>query len=269
MSRIEEIIREKYETIYQVNRDRYVFMCIIQNYLNEHLNDYSIYELLEKRKNLIETICSDERWIPFSKGYLTRTDFSYDEDSKEITFTTNQIVKNEDFYVADGSTVSKRFLDIFRKEYMVLSHLDVLCFRYYNKSKESIDRNLNSTRAYDRTKEDIIERDINKSKKLIDLYFLSYGDIGKDILVRWLNRLNDLETNIDKLIDEFNNDVKVAKSELISSGNSNYSNTRNKHIELENMLLDVIAFYSVRGEHFRREYKLQLSQQRLLKGFIH
>jgi len=267
MNKIEEIIREKYETIYEVNRDRYIFMCIIQYYLNEHSNDYSIYDLLEKRKGISETICSDGRWKPFIKGYLTRTDYRYDENSKEIVFTTNRIVKNEGYYVSDGSNISKRQLDIYGKEFLTLSQLDVLTFKYYYKNKEKIDENLNSTNAYDRTKEDIIINEINEKKELVDLYFNSYGDIGKNILVKWLNRLNELDTNIDELLSEFNNDVKLAKTSLNSIDNINYSNIRKKHIELEDMLLDILAIYSIRGEQFRREYKQKLSQQRLLKRF--
>ena len=106
-------------------------------------------------------------------------------------------------------------------------------------------------------KNPIIVTEYNKSHN--NMYFNLYGDIGKRLLIKWLNRLNRTDIDIDTLIVEFKTDIASAK--LYLEGNKDYERSKAYHLELDAVLIRVLERYSPRGKYFHTMYYKDLDKQ--------
>jgi len=264
MSILEELIQEKCETSSIITRDRYISMCIIQAYYREHGYNHAINDVFTHHNELVSIISNNQRWEPFTNGYLTRTDYKYDDNQKEITFTTHRIIKQKDKYISDSTDISTEHLNNHIGDFTALAKVDDIIYNYYLKDKEQIDRNVNSVEAYQNPKQQYIEDRIKQQKEQNDLYFKSYGPIGRELLIKWLNRLND-DTSIEELVSEFKNDVNLAKIYLEKEHNPNYRQSQYNRLDMADILLKILETYSPRGGHLRSLYRIPVKVSTLKK----
>ncbi len=78
--------------------------------------------------------------------------------------------------------------------------------------------------------------------------------VGEKLLIKWLNKLNDTETDIEVLIEEFAEDINDADQRFF---NENYS----KYYNFKNSILHGIETYSARGSYFKLKYQEYVKRQ--------
>ena len=259
MSVLEELIQERFKTSLQMTRDRYISMCIIQAYYREHDYDKSIHDCFNYHQELIDITSSNHRWEPSKDGYKTRTNFRYDTNKGEIVFTTHRITRGEDRYISDGSDISNKQLNDHIGDFAALVKAEQIIYGYYLKDKEIIDKLVAAVPMYNKTDPTIIENRIEVETEDNKLFYTAYGTIGKELLIKWLNRLSDEETDIIELISDLKNDLLTAKLYLEAEDKPDYR--RVKNIDFEEFFLRMLVRYSPRGEYLRSTYRKSIGEQ--------
>ena len=93
------------------------------------------------------------------------------------------------------------------------------------------------------------------------MYLHNYGSIGKQLLIKWLNRLNREDIPLETLLIEFKTDISSAKLYLDTPDNKPYQLAKSSHMYLEDVLLRVLETYSPRGKYFSNKYRQSIEEQ--------
>ena len=264
MSVLQELMKEKRETRLENTRDRHIYFGIVHAYLDEHPNDLSIYDCFRQQNALANIVSNDHRWEPFYGGFLTRTNFAYDEETKEITFDEHRITKAKDgSYVPDQSKLSIEHVNNHIGDFTALAKVDEIIARYYERYSNKIDDGLNKSMNFFRNfREHELELQTYYANEHNKLFFNYYGIIGRELLIKWLNRLNDPNATIEELATEFRNDVATAELYLEAQEFPGYKKAKAHHLEMSSVLFRVLDRYSPRASHLKNAYRKQLEEQK-------
>ncbi len=255
MSKLEELMTEIRDTKIETTRDRYIRMGIIHEHLDESPHDISIYKYFDQHRILAKAICIDNRWEPSYNGFVTRTNFKYDEEAKEITFDTHKITKHGNSYFHDGSNEAIERLTTHKGDFEVLAGLDEIIARYYHMYQDKVDAGVEKGMQFIGIMHpNLFEIRLDFAKNHNEMFFMYFGNIGIELLVRWLNKLNE-PFNIETLVEEFKNDVDKAQENLELSEDPEYLNSKRMHINFTRVLLGVINRYSPRGKELSSTYR--------------
>ncbi len=262
MSVIEDLMIEKEEAKIEQDKDRIIFSTIVNEYQKDNPGDDSIFDSFKQEADLRRIVSSESRWERVENGFVTRTNFAYDEKNKEITFDSYYIAKLGGKYVPDGSKVSIEYFNKHLGDFAALAKVEDIISRYQAKYEEPVSANLNSydkrKRLLNRSMTDIVAT----NNRHTNMYLNLYGDIGKRLLIKWLNRLNREDIDLDTLLIEFKTDISSAKLYLDTPDNKEYQWSKACHMELDFALIRVLERYSPRGKYFHSMYNQSIEKQR-------
>ena len=228
---------------------------------NEYFNEKSTFHLdnyvsISKKDAIENALKIKEGWEITSTGLEHRSNFRYDEKTGDLLFDRNIITKHNYQFISDGSKESDIFIKKHKKDLIVLSNYyksnDILYERYKEKIKDNLEKidfdaklSQNSCQAsyYARTSH-------------LHNFFSVYGEIGKKLLIKWLNALNNTKKDIDVLIDEFDNDMDNADMYL----QLNSSDITIGFWAFKRFLMQELEKYSVRGRYFRVMYGKKMEE---------
>lgn len=252
MKKLEELTKEKRDYKLEQRKDRYIRTGIIQAYLDENPHDLSIYRCFNYQRELTSVICDEHYWEPIATGFVYRDNFKYDPVNFEITFDSHRIQKAKDgWYTPDLSEVSRSYFNEHFGDFTALSKADEIIAKYHSKYQKRVDKGLDIAMEFFNTfRPDLLDQQIHLANSQNEMFLLYYGEVGINLLVKWLNRLND-DIYIENLITEFKMDIKLAKTHMETLDNHYYNNIKSVPIEFENRLLRMIERYSPRGKYFR------------------
>ncbi len=262
MSYSTELFERKFENS-KKNKEDILFCKLLQDCVYRyHLIDFTISEKYRTKKFLEDKICCGHTWEITRDGFENRSNYSYDKDEQEITFDRNIIyVKEEKCFTNDT--------------YLANAHL-YNCKSWFSLLIE-INEEINQTiKPYERIiKEELkvvdndsyySEQHISDSVYYSDLFvkhFISdYGKLGRQLLIKWLNRLNDSSISDEELADEYLNDMNNAKIYFESCNHQKYLREMEKSVKFDYILLRVIEKYSPRGRYFGYTYRNIYSRKR-------
>ncbi len=245
---IKERIANKKDLLTEQITDR----LIIEYYLKDHPEDKSIYDILKSKEILIKRICNGSIWERTRNGFQRRKNYELDEYD-EITFDTDKIGLLDNTIVTSG-TDAFYHVNKFRDELEALIKVEGLINSYYLQHKEEIDERVKAELKRNSSFKKNIRFGIYDENKHTKDYLNRYGDHGKRLLIKWLNKLNTT-TPIEELVEEFTRDVNNALSFFEITEDEGYKEGLKMGISFEGMLLKVIERYSARGEYFMSLYR--------------
>lgn len=262
MGTIEELIKEQKETKLEIIKDRYIRIGLYHAYADDYGHDFSIYECFRNHRLILEKILADHCWEPAADGFVTRTNFRYDQDSNEIIFDTHKITKEGDKYVPDLTRPAIEKIVSQKKDFIALAEADKAIAKLYSRYQTRVDDGLERVIEFFRNFPPYqVEPQIEYAKNHNQLFFDSYGQVGISLLIRWLNKLSNPFSNTTNLLEEFTKEVNGTKSYLEVKEDPNYLRSKSNHLEFEDVLLRVIERYSPKGEYLSSSYRKSLEQQ--------
>jgi hypothetical protein len=203
---------------------------------------------------LKDKICYRNIWEATKDGFENRSNYRYDEEAKEIKFDRNIIFVNKERCFTNDTVLANTHL-----------HNNISWFSLLIDINKSIDQaikpfeKLIKEQLEDITKDYCSEQYIKKSTYYSDLFvkkFISdYGKLGRQLLIKWLNRLNDSSISDEELADEYLNDMNNARIIFESCNNQKYPNGMEQGVQFDYILLRVIEKYCPRGRHFGSTYR--------------
>lgn len=256
----EELLKDKVVNKFKKEQERVICESIVSI-----TNDRSYNKYFHSREMLRDRICSSSRWEVTAYGFANRSDFRYDEEHKEITYTNNQIMKKGDGYITNGTKIANDHARKCREDLKALLKLEALIDRLYLEHKDEIDTKL---AEHDKFK-GIFVRPLNgpvdDEKKRLDDFIKSYGNVGLELLIKWLNRLNEPSINIKTLVREYINDVNVAKEYFVTTNNEAYRNSITYNRPFEGLVLSIISTYHPRGRAFNDAFNDEKIQRNTIR----
>ena len=258
MSKLEELLTEKRNTKLEHTKDRYIRTGIINAHLDNHPHDYSIYRVFSTQRKLVDEICKDHLWEPSYDGFVSRSNYKFDLSSFEITFDTHKITKQGDKYIPDKSPEALERWSSHIKEFNTLSAADDLIETYYSRYQKRVDEGLDIAMKFFNTfQPDRLETRIAVERRLNESFISFYGEVGINLLVRWLNKLNE-PYEVESILEQFKKEVNDAIEYMESMRNSNYLRSIKYNHDFTTELLRAIERYSPRGRYLRDAYKKSL-----------
>ena len=249
---IEELMTEKEEARIESERDKVVHMTIVGEFQKEKPGDNSIFEVFTHEQEVRRIATSESTWERVEGGFVYRSNFAFDDQTQEITFDSYYIAKLGTKYVPDGSKVSVDYFTKHVGDFAALDKVEEIIRKYRIKYQDKVNEQLDK---YERRKDlygnNFIDR-LHYNESHTNLYFQYFGSIGKQLLIKWLNRLNRLDIPLETLLIEFKTDVSSAK--LYLEGNKEYEKAKAYHMDLDSVLLRVLRRYSPRGNYFYSKY---------------
>jgi len=252
MKVIEELMTEKEEAKTENERDRVIYMTIVGEFQKENPSDSSIFDIFTYEQEVRRIATSESTWERVAGGFVYRSNFAFDEEKQEITFDSYYIAKLGNKYVPDGSKVSVDYFTKHVGDFTALDKAEEIIRKYRIKYQDKVNEQLDK---YERRKNLYTNNFINRldtNDRHTNLYFQYFGSIGKQLLIKWLNRLNRLDIPLETLLIEFKTDVSSAK--LYLEGNKEYEKAKAYHMDLDSVLLRVLRRYSPRGDYFYSKY---------------
>ena len=260
MSIVSEFLKDQRLDRQERIKRREIKQMILNNCRNDDPQDRSINRYFHMRNDIVKQICSDNYWEETREGFETRTDFAFDYDNVEIVFVRHQIIKQGDQYTTNGSELAERHLQENEERLASLNKLDRIIYSYYEQYKEGIDEGLKQVRTLDeRTINGSVNFDLNDTNR----YILRYGKIGLNLLIKWLNKLNDPHRSLEELLEEFLKDINDAKVYYESVQDHSYLEAVNSGRIFEKEMLRIMDLYSPRASKL---YSLYLTKIRHEKG---
>ena len=255
MKLIEELIMEKEEANVERLKERYIYTNIVNGYTKEFPGDASIQDVFKQREELRRIASSNSKWELISDGFVTRSNFGFDEKTKEITYDRHYIVKMGGKYVPD-SQVSFDYLEKHIGDFTALSKVEEIIDRYQVRYPEPPRRHRVAFQVDNKTLED----KTSVAEGYTNMYLRNYGEIGKKLLIKWLNRLNQ-DIDLETLLIEFKSDISSAKLYLDTPENKSYQAAKASHMDLDFVLLRLLETYSTKGAFFSSKYKQSIEEQ--------
>ena len=224
---------------------------ITEYYFKDHPNDRSIYNVFKTRDALVQKISNGCIWERTKNGFVSRRNFALDSLG-EITFDVDKIVLSGNTIMTNGNNAFMH-VNKFHDDLDNLMKVEGLIASYYEQHKDEIDQRLKAELKKNKGTKNITYGVYDEAKHTKE-YLIRYGDHGRKLLIKWLNRLNTT-TPIEELIAEFNRDVNNAITFFEIIEDEGFKKGVSMGISFEGMLLKVIERYSPRGELFMAMYR--------------
>ena len=256
MKLIEELMMEKEEANVERVKERYIYTNVVDGYTKEFPGDASIQDVFKQREELRRIASSDSKWELISDGFTTRANFGFDEETQEITYDRYYIVKMGGKYVPDSQKAFE-YLEKHIGDFTALSKVEDIIDRYQARYPEPPRRR----RIGFQIDNKLLDNKTTAAEGYVNMYLRNYGEIGKKLLIKWLNRLNGEGLDLETLLIEFKSDVSSAKLYLDTPDNKEYQKAKASHIDLDFVLVRLLETYSPRGTYFSSKYKQSLEEQ--------
>ena len=250
----EDLLSHKVRNKFQKDQEKIINDEIVSIYLKEHEGDRSINKYFHARNMLRERICANSRWEVTSFGFENRSDFSYNEETKEITYTSNRIMKRGDGFITNGTKIADDHERKCKEDLKALLKAEELINKLYLEHQEEIDKKLREHDKFNGVFVRPLNGPVNDEKKRIEDFIKDYGEIGLGVLIKWLNRLNEPSTNIKTLVKDFINDITTAKEYFVVTDNQAYRNSIIYSRPFEGLIMSLLSTYHPRGRVFNDTY---------------
>ena len=206
------------------------------------------------RKEQIEyNIKSSYGWERTSNGFEYRNNFHLAENGKDIVFDRYFITKSDDEFESDESKISDNFLKdhsrILKSLMKIYQVYDVLSQKFESDIKQELDVIEKRWKLLGGNYR--IEESVLSKLRHTNTYFFIYGELGKRLLIKWLNELSDTQKSMDELLEKFINDINDANAYFNEHLDEKYL----KNYKFEYVLLNELKHYSPRGEVLRWMYR--------------
>lgn len=234
----------------------------IEKVLINLLKSKTLIDYLNIKRAIIEQICSNNTWEQTKDGFETRTDFKYDEKEKDISFTRHIITLKDGIVKSNGTPLAEQHLTTYQKQLETLIKIDEYFNKCYASNQAEVDKMLGSSTS---SKKKNLSEEIYYENRHTNNYLNNYGSIGKDLLLKWLNKLSEQDLSIEELTEEFINDINNIKAYFEITKNQQYLRLEKNGISFEYTLLKVIKRYSPRGTKLSEEYTKRLEKRGLTK----
>lgn len=255
MSYSTELFERKFENS-KKNKEDILFCKLLQDCVYRyHLIDFTILEKYRMKKYLEDKICCGHTWETTRDGFENRSNYKYNQDNREITFERNIIYINGENYFTNNTNLANAHLYNYNYWLSLLikinEEMNQIVKRFGGILKEQLTE-INKDFYYS-------EQHIKKSTYYSDLFvkkfIFDYGKLGRQLLIKWLNRLNDSSISDEELADEYLNDMNNARIFYESCNNQKYLNGMEQGVQFDYILLRVIEKYCPRGRHFGSTYR--------------
>lgn len=251
MSYTSDYFRSKELDKREMSKQDRIYKVLAGNCLDGKLDEYfPNFNFSIGRKEQIEyNIKSSYGWERTSNGFEYRNNFRFDESGKEILFDRYFVTKSKDKFESDGSEISYDFL---KKNSRILKSLikiyqiyDILSQQFESDIKQELDVMEKRWKLHGENYR--IDENVLAKLSHTNRYFIIYGELGKRILIKWLNELSDPQKSMDELLEKFINDINDANAYFNEHLDEEYL----KNYKFEYVLLNELMQYSPRGEVLR------------------
>ena len=200
-----DFFKSHYSDQEELLKEDQIFSIIVDEYSKEFKNGNHI-EFCYNLKKLIEAkFLNKYGFERTTNGFEHRSNFRFDPETQNITFDRNKIMMFRDEYRSDRSQISDEFLRNHAEELETYMKAYNAIDNYYYRYEKVINSHLQTD--YDNNTEEKIHEKISNRRQ----YLLIFGEVFNDLLIKWLNLINNPENNLEELLDEFNRDVNNAE----------------------------------------------------------
>ena len=228
----------------------------------EDPDDLCVMDLIDEKHKLIRKLSDGFRWKKVGNQFVNHSCFIPGAKTGEISFVVNRIYRAANGeYTPENTTMSLNHYFANREDFALLSEIERKLNRIYYRHRAEIDEILEDIDHHRIPTNPIVigseirmnyfpssyikycdDTAIAKEKGDLELFSILYGEKGNQILLKWLNRLNDYDESIFALADEFLEEV--ASFKLLFP----QATTLGPLFEFK--LLEAISYYSFRGKPF-------------------
>ena len=255
MSNIRDYLKSKEIDKYEMSKQDSIYMVIAAKCLDKTINecllplDISISKKEELEYN-IQSVCG---WERTSNGFEYRNNFHLDKSGRDILFDRYFVTKSNDKFESDGSIISDNFIKNNSKKLKSLTKIyqvyDMLAKEFETDVREREETVARIWQIHGGEAR-LAEKAYLKHRHTA-MYFDIYGELGKKILIKWLNELSDTQKSMDELLAEFTKDINEANMYF----DEHLDKNKSKHYQFEYVLLVELMQYSPRGKILRSMYR--------------
>ena len=247
----------------QALSDRDFDETLIYNFLEpypEKQIEYKKQYLL--RKQLSEAICENHTWEETLYGYELRTDYSYSEEEQDLTFKKHIIFVRGINFGTNGTDIAEAHLRKHQQELALLPDIDKQTEQYKVTFLDQYDpqwKKRELGRKITNASYHLLTRISNEQRELANYIYL-FGNTGKVLLVKWLNRLTDPDASLEELLEEFINDTNIAKETFAIEEDVCEPEEKEFYQSYEGYLLKLLEIHSPKGKYLSKAYYKQKLQ---------
>ena len=256
MSYISDYFRGRELDKMEISKQDRIYMVLagkcLDGKLDECLPNFNFS--ISKKEQIEYSIQSLYGWERTSNGFEFRSNFRLAENGKDIVFDRYFIIKSDDKFESDGSEISDTFIkdnsEILEQLMKIYQVYDALSQQFESDIKQELDV-MEKRWEFHGGNSRIIDEKTYLNLRHTNMYFYIYGELGKRILIKWLNELSDTQKSIDELLEKFTNDINDANTYFNEHLDEKYL----KNYKFEYVLLMELMQYSPRGKVLRGMYR--------------
>ncbi len=258
----ETLARTQLNRVKQELRDDNLEKLIMAYSFCENPDDLTVMDLVDEKHRLIRKLCDGFRWRKVGNQFINHSHFTPGSKRGEISFVVNRIYQSANGeYTPETTPKSLQYYSDNLGAFALLSEIERKLNRVYYRHREEIDEILDDIDNHRIPTNPIVigseihmnffpssyirycdDAAIAKEKGDLELFSILYGEKGNQILLKWLNRLNDSDESLFDLADEFLAEVDSYKMLFPQA------TTLGPMFEYK--LLEAISYYSFRGKPF-------------------
>ena len=255
MSRNSIIFEETLQRGICESKARAVYFAIVGGYEKTHPEDNSIYKPFWTKNGAEENICENFTWDRVEEGFVHRSDFSYEPESRTISYSTNRIIKKDNHYVSDGSELSNKHFEKHQKDFAALEKAEELIDCYRKEYQGSVDRGLDYVYHSLYFHRGSRATNIDLKTSFLNHYLHLYKRTGADFLTSWLNRVNDPANTIETLVDELHQEIQDMTEFFTAVGEESFVLSEKNSWTFEQRVINIISsIFPQRGRIIFRKY---------------
>ena len=255
MSCSTDLFESKFENSKKKKED-YIFHRLLYNCVYKyHLTNYTILEKYRMKEDLENKISCNHTWEITKDGFENRSNYGYDEENQEITFERNIIYVNEKNCFTNNTNIAKAHFYNNRFWLSLLREINEEINQTVKQFEGIIKEQLKEIKEDDYYSEQHINESVYYADLFVKSFIADYGKLGRELLIKWLNRLNDSSKSYEELADEYLKDMNNAKIYFESYNHQKYLMGIEHGVKFDYILLRVIEKYSPRGIYFGDTYR--------------
>ena len=255
MSYSTDLFKNKFENQKYKKENYITYKTIFNACYTQQLLDPMILHEWRTKEYLKDKICYRNIWEQTKEGFENRSNYSYNQDNQEITFERNIIYINNNNCSTNGTFIANAHLYNCKSWFSLLIDINKEINQTVKPFKGIIKEQLEDINKDYYYKDEHIKESIYYSDMFVKHFISDYGKIGRQLLIKWLNRLNDSSVSDEELADEYINDMSNAKIYFESCNHQKYLRETKRGIKFDYILLRVIEKYSPRGRYFGNTYR--------------
>jgi len=268
MNKIDRLIKNNYMLNKEKEKERIEAFTLLYENEKNNIDNQEIKEAYNIKNELEERITKEFGWEKTIDGFEKRKDFKYNEETHKLTFENNNIKIENGKIISDGKEETDEFIVDSGALLKVYIKNNEIINKYKDKYKEEIERELKRNKLRLEIRENRIGELIYNTNRHQSLYLQLFGEIGKKLLVKWLNKLNETEKPfnelceefpLDKLYEEFVKDINEA-NQLYET---RLKNGTHSYVKFESVLLTELEIYNPRGKYLKTMHKNNIKNNKI------